>query len=249
MSEQPSLVDPFQRAITYLRVSVTDRCDFRCVYCMSEHMEFLPKAELLTLEELDRLGFDAALFVLPFHALRGPLHASIPEFPNSDPRITVEGFRQAVSDLRALVRWLRRRGHPRLGLMGMRLGGYPAALPATVEPDLDFLVPLIPLACLADFAKEQGSLSAQPHEAAIEHGLMARIYRVTSPIALAPRIAPERVLVVGARADRVTPVAHARKLANHFGAPLLAWHGGHVLQLGRRQVLQHVFQLITRATR
>ncbi len=49
------LIDPFQRAITYLRVSVTDRCDFRCVYCMAEEMTFLPKKELLTLEELDRL--------------------------------------------------------------------------------------------------------------------------------------------------------------------------------------------------
>jgi GTP 3',8-cyclase len=49
------LVDPFGRAISYLRVSVTDRCDFRCVYCMSEDMSFLPKGELLTLEELDRL--------------------------------------------------------------------------------------------------------------------------------------------------------------------------------------------------
>jgi cyclic pyranopterin phosphate synthase len=49
------LVDPFARAITYLRVSVTDRCDFRCVYCMAENMSFLPKADLLTLEELDRL--------------------------------------------------------------------------------------------------------------------------------------------------------------------------------------------------
>ncbi len=49
------LIDPFARAITYLRVSVTDRCDFRCVYCMSENMTFLPKKELLTLEELDRL--------------------------------------------------------------------------------------------------------------------------------------------------------------------------------------------------
>ena len=49
------LVDPFARAITYLRVSVTDRCDFRCVYCMSENMSFLPKADLLSLEELDRL--------------------------------------------------------------------------------------------------------------------------------------------------------------------------------------------------
>ena len=49
------LTDPFARAITYLRVSVTDRCDFRCVYCMSENMSFLPKKELLTLEELDRM--------------------------------------------------------------------------------------------------------------------------------------------------------------------------------------------------
>jgi cyclic pyranopterin phosphate synthase len=50
------LIDPFARPISYLRVSVTDRCDFRCVYCMSEHMTFLPKKELLSLEELDRLS-------------------------------------------------------------------------------------------------------------------------------------------------------------------------------------------------
>ncbi len=49
------MIDPFGRAISYLRVSVTDRCDFRCVYCMSENMTFLPKADLLSLEELDRL--------------------------------------------------------------------------------------------------------------------------------------------------------------------------------------------------
>ena len=51
-----SLIDPLGRRITYLRLSVTDRCDYRCVYCMAEHMTFLPKAELLTLEELDRLA-------------------------------------------------------------------------------------------------------------------------------------------------------------------------------------------------
>jgi len=50
------LVDPFGRTIDYIRISVTDRCDFRCVYCMSEDMTFLPKKDLLTLEELDRLG-------------------------------------------------------------------------------------------------------------------------------------------------------------------------------------------------
>jgi GTP 3',8-cyclase len=49
------MIDPFGRHVTYLRVSVTDRCDFRCVYCMPEHMTFLPKADVLSLEELDRL--------------------------------------------------------------------------------------------------------------------------------------------------------------------------------------------------
>ena len=50
------LVDPFGRAVSYVRVSVTDRCDFRCAYCMSEDMNFLPKRDVLSLEELDRLA-------------------------------------------------------------------------------------------------------------------------------------------------------------------------------------------------
>jgi len=55
-SPTPSpIIDPFGRSVSYLRVSVTDRCDFRCVYCMAEDMTFLPKAEVLTLEELDRI--------------------------------------------------------------------------------------------------------------------------------------------------------------------------------------------------
>lgn len=54
-STQAPMIDPFGRAVTYLRVSVTDRCDFRCTYCMAENMTFLPKKDLLTLEELERL--------------------------------------------------------------------------------------------------------------------------------------------------------------------------------------------------
>ena len=63
VTEQPTLptmqqpiIDPFGRAITYLRVSVTDRCDLRCTYCMAEDMSFLPKADVLSLEELERLS-------------------------------------------------------------------------------------------------------------------------------------------------------------------------------------------------
>ena len=54
-AESDTLIDPFGRQVTYLRVSVTDRCDFRCVYCMAEDMTFLPKADVLSLEELDRI--------------------------------------------------------------------------------------------------------------------------------------------------------------------------------------------------
>lgn len=55
VSSNERMIDPFGRAVTYLRVSVTDRCDFRCTYCMAENMTFLPKKDLLTLEELDRI--------------------------------------------------------------------------------------------------------------------------------------------------------------------------------------------------
>ncbi|HEY8946347.1 MAG TPA: alpha/beta hydrolase [Polyangiaceae bacterium] len=211
---------------------------------MSGHLPL--EERLWPIEQLDRLGFDVALFVLPFHGLRGRSASSIPEFPGNDPRMTNEGFRQAVTDLRGLIGWLRQRGHPRVGLFGMSLGGYTAALTATVEPGLDFLVPIVPLACLADFAREQGSLSDLPQEAATEHALLERAYRVTSPLSLLPRIAPERVLVVGARSDRVTPVGHARKLSTHFRSPILAWPGGHLLQFGRREAFERIFALIVR---
>lgn len=203
---------------------------------------FAIEERLWPLAELDRAGFDVALFVLPFHARRAPPDTRVPLFPSDDPRITIEGFRQAVFDLRSLVRFLRVRGHARVGLFGMSLGGYTAALTATVEPELDFLVPLIPLACLADFAREQGSLGGRPEEVSAEHALLQRVYRVASPLALPPCIESRRVLVVAARADHITPVAHARKLATHFGASLHAWRGGHVLQVGRRDAFRRVIE-------
>ncbi len=56
MTLSPTLVDPFGRHITYLRISVTDRCDFRCVYCMSEDMQFVPRKQLLTIEEMTHIA-------------------------------------------------------------------------------------------------------------------------------------------------------------------------------------------------
>src|SRR5690606_29381360 len=100
---------------------------------------------------LNSLGFDAALFTLPFHGLRAVPQRQTPAFPQSDIQFNVEAFRQSVTDLRDLVHWLKARGHAHVGVMGMSLGGYIAALTATLEAQLSFLVPIVPLACLADF--------------------------------------------------------------------------------------------------
>jgi len=197
------------------------------------------------LQRLLRSGYDVALFTLPFHGVRAnPARRGAPEFPGSDPRFSNEGFRQAILDLRNFVRWLREQGHAEIGVMGMSLGGYTAALLATVEPGLSFCVPVIPLASLADFAREQGELSLVPEVEAREHALLERLYRVASPLERKPLIVPARTLVVAAKADRITPVAHARKLAAHFGSQLVSWHGGHLLQLGRNAAFRRVETLL-----
>jgi len=194
---------------------------------------------------LDTLGFDCALTLLPFHGRRAhPGRQGLPEFPGRDPRFASEGFRQAVTDLRELAGYLRRRGHPRVGLLGMSLGGYTAALAATVDPSFDFLVPIVPLASLADFALEHGDLPDAPEPRALEHELIERVYRHVSPVEREPLIASERVLVIGARADRIVQFSHARRLASHFRAPLVSWHGGHLWQLGRGQAFERLGQLL-----
>jgi pimeloyl-ACP methyl ester carboxylesterase len=200
---------------------------------------------LWPMQRLLRSGYDVALFTLPFHGVRANAgRRGAPEFPGSDPRFSNEGFRQIIQDLQNFVHWLRERGHPEIGVMGMSLGGYTAALLATVEPGLSFCVPVIPLASLADFAREQGELSAAPEVAAREHALLERIYRVVSPLDRKSLIGPSRTLVVAAKADRITPVAHARKLAAHFGSQLVSWHGGHLLQLGRNAAFRRVETLL-----
>jgi dienelactone hydrolase len=202
------------------------------------------------ISRLDRAGFDVVLFTLPFHGLRARAgHGAVPEFPGSDPRVNVEGFRQALFDLQNLLGWLLLEGHPRVGVIGMSLGGYTAALFATAEPRLDFVVPVIPLSSLADFAREQGSLSPIPEEAATQHALLDSIYRRVSPVARPSLVRPERCLVVAAKADRVTPAAHARRLSVHLRAPLQSFYGGHLLQLGRAEAFERVIELMSASRR
>jgi pimeloyl-ACP methyl ester carboxylesterase len=195
---------------------------------------------------LEQAGFDVVLFTLPFHGPRARAgHGAVPEFPGEDPRLNVEGFRQATFDLQNLIGWLLAQGHPRVGVIGMSLGGYTAALLAGVEARLDFVVPVIPLSSLGDFAREQGSLSPVADEAAAQHALLESIYRRVNPIARPSLVPPERCLVIAAKADRVTPAAHARRLSVHLRAPLQSFYGGHLLQLGRAEAFERIIDLMS----
>jgi len=186
---------------------------------------------------LNTRGLDVAVTVLPFHGVRGLAGGGAPPFPGADPRFTNEGFRQAVADLRVLLALLRDRGAPRVGIMGMSLGGYTTALMATLEPDLAFAAPLIPLASVADFARDQGRLG-RGSQMLEQHAALEAANLVVSPFARPSLVPPERVLVVGAEADRITPVAHAERIAAHLGVPLTRVGGGHLLQVWRREAFR-----------
>jgi pimeloyl-ACP methyl ester carboxylesterase len=176
-----------------------------------------------------RLGWSVALPALPFHGPRAGTSQHRPVFPAPDPRVTNEGFRQAVWDLTALLAALRARGHGPIHLAGMSLGGYTAALLATLVPDLGSLRLVVPLASLATFALEHGRFGEGPRALALRDALEA-VYRPTSPLSRPSLLAPERVVVVGTRSDRITGPTHTRALAAHFGVTPLEVDGSHVLQ-------------------
>lgn len=192
-----------------------------------------------------RLGLDVVFPILPFHGPRAGARRGAPLFPSHDPRLTIEGFRQAVSDLRALVAWVRARGAPHVGVAGVSLGGYVVSLLATVEPELDFVLPLTPLASIADFARDQGRLGEGP--TALElHAAVESAHRVVDPLARTPLVHGGRALVVGASFDRVTPASHARRIAEHLGCTLLEIPGGHLVQLGRHEAWDAFAALLAR---
>jgi dienelactone hydrolase len=178
------------------------------------------------------LGLDVLVTVLPFHGERAtPGKRGI--FPGKDPWRTVEGFAHAVSDLRAWSRWLRGRGAPRVMSFGMSLGGYTAALLATVDGSVAPAALMIPLASLADAYVEhrEGRPDAPPAWIAPR---IDDAYRVVSPFARTPRLRGEDIMVIAASGDRITRGSHAARLRAHFGdGPFETFVGGHMLQFGR----------------
>jgi acetyl esterase/lipase len=191
-------------------------------------------------------GVDVVLTVLPLHGQRRSELRGMrpPAFPSSDPRFTIEGFRQTVFDHRALFDYLRGGQVTQLGVMGMSLGGYTAALLCTLESYLRLAVLLVPLSRIEDFAHRSGHMHSTGAEQLELREALRAAYSGVSPYTRLSLVPRERMIVVAGESDEVTGLEHGRALAEHFGARLEAFHGGHLLQAGREKAFEPVWKLI-----
>ena len=197
-----------------------------------------------------RAGIDVVIYVLPYHGPRTPAGArrSGEPFFDMDLVRTNEAFAQAIYELRALVRYLRDAGTGPVGAFGMSLGGYTTALLATVEPELAFAVPMIPLASLPDMMWAQGENDPRMARA-IEHGWslagLRDFFAVHDPLSRPPLVPADRRLVIAALGDRICPPSHADVLWRHWGRPRIHWYpGGHLAQFRRGVALSEVRTLL-----
>lgn len=207
---------------------------------------FAIEERVLPVRRLFEGGLDVVLTILPLH---GPRRAESrgflpPAFPSSDPRFTIEGFRQLVSDHRGLFEYFREGGAPGLGLLGMSLGGFSAALLSTLEERLRFSVLFIPLAAIDEFAHTHGRMLGTPAEQEQQRDALRAAQWPISPLARPPLVASDRVVVVAGEADHVTGLAHAEQLARHFGTHISRFEGGHLLHFGRERAFEPVWQML-----
>ncbi|HWF54248.1 MAG TPA: hypothetical protein VG223_06460 [Solirubrobacteraceae bacterium] len=196
-------------------------------------------------------GWDILLFTMPFHGgrrgSRAPFNGA-EMFAGGFSRMN-EAVMQAICDLRVLLGYLRRIGAPRIGVTGLSLGGYAAALLASVDPDLDFAVPNAAVATIPGLIDSWfpanvgqailGRVKGLPPE------LVNEALSVTSPLTYEPRVARERLMVVAGLADRLTPPEQSLMLWEHWGRPELRWFpGSHVLHFQRGAYLDAMRKLI-----
>lgn len=186
-----------------------------------------------------RAGLDVALLTLPFHGPRTPTEArfSGDSFARPDVGELNEAARRAVREIRLATRWLREESARPVGLLGLSLGGYLSATVAGLDPDLAFVVAMVPPVCFGDLAWRflpEPAARAGAAGPALGYEELRRAFRVHSPLAHAPVVARERLLVVAGRGDRIVPPAHPTSLWRHWGEPSIHWFdGSHLAPFGR----------------
>lgn len=176
-----------------------------------------------------RAGLDVALLTLPYHGARTPRGArfSGQRFAETDPAAMHAAVRRAIYEIHVLRAWLRARTGQPVGLLGLSLGGYLAALTAGLVDDLDFVIPMVPPVCIGDLAWRFFSASRTRGAAsAYTLGELRAMYRLHSPLTYPLRVPRERALIIAGRGDRIVPPEHPHALWRHWGEPAIYWFSG-----------------------
>jgi dienelactone hydrolase len=189
-------------------------------------------------------GYDVVLPVLPFHGPRTPRGArfSGEAFASWDVRRLNEAVRQAVHDVDLVRRWLRAESRAPVGVLGLSLGGYLAALLAGLRSDLAFAVPIAPPLTLGWLPRRLFGFGARDRRRTpVPAPALSAAYRVHSPLSHPLAIARERAFIVGGLGDRVVPPKQVRALWRHWGKPEMHWfEGGHTTPFGRTAIMARI---------
>jgi hypothetical protein len=190
------------------------------------------------------LGFNVVLLTLPDHGPRRAPHSMISgkSFTVPDAVRLAGAVHQAVYEIFELKRWLRTQGDRPIGLMGMSLGGYLTSLCAGLSADFDFLIPLVPPACMGDLAwrvyRDTGLHKMRPDKTLNQENLRAAFY-IHSPLAHPRKIAKERILIAAGAGDRIVPPEHPSALWEHWDYPEIHWfRGAHVSAVGNKSLMR-----------
>jgi hypothetical protein len=197
-------------------------------------------ARLWDVDELHRtLGFDVAAAILPLHGARSPGRRSGAGFLDGHPLFASAAVAQAVWDLRRIWGWLRAEGASEIGTIGFGLGGYIAALLASVEDGLACAVPVLPVVSLENLVWRQmpPAWRAEVRAAGLTEHVLRTAWARHSPLRMRPRVSHEARLIVGGLADRIVPPAEVEVLWEHWGRPSVHWApGSHLGWIGGRAV-------------
>jgi pimeloyl-ACP methyl ester carboxylesterase len=176
----------------------------------------------------ETLGVNLVLPVLPLHGPRASGWRSGEGMFSGEIMDLVHLKAQAVWDLRRLIAWLRARDGVPVGLYGLSLGGGIAALTAALEPDLACVIAGMPMVDVMGLVQRHVPAFVQglAERNGISFAQVARLLQVVSPLAMAPRVTPERLFIFGGAADRIVPSSQISALWHHWGKPRIEWHGG-----------------------
>ena len=189
------------------------------------------------------LGLDVVLVTLPLHGARAAGRRSGAGFLDGHPLVTNAAFEQAIWDLRRIAAWLRSEGAPAVGVYGMSLGGYTAALFASLERGLACAVPYVPAVSLPGvLGASRSPAQRQAREAlGLDDALLSEVWASHEPLRHRPLVAPEGRLILAGASDRICAPDQAQALWEHWERPSIHWfEGSHLAHFGRGKLRERL---------